>query len=268
MFCMGLDLNHAFDFFGRFALAALGFAAFLCWGGLFATTPAARSKRSHASGCNSIFPLSRSPPMKTSPSSQEARSIILQSDPAYWQALGQFIEAFAVVEASIFTTLAYYAKVTPSVARALFSGTRVDASISYIRRIWEVRPLKAPGRRADLDAIFQQLKAMTDMRNRILHYGTIVTSDRGRITSTHHRALVPDKIEERRASVQDLMDMTHDTALIANALLWDLHPETRAKRGTRGYTQPILGSAWRYKPELPTAQQKAVQGKKWDRRRE
>jgi hypothetical protein len=30
------------------------FFATLCWGGLFATTPAARSKRSHASGCNSM----------------------------------------------------------------------------------------------------------------------------------------------------------------------------------------------------------------------
>jgi hypothetical protein len=59
----------------------------------------------------------------------------LQPSPAYWQTLGQFIETFADIEARMFYLLASYSNVSIDVAKALFSGTRVEAAIKLIRRI-------------------------------------------------------------------------------------------------------------------------------------
>ena len=240
----------------------------LCCGGDFATTSTARSKRAHALGASSDCVLdcfrSLGADMSKPP---KPRHIFIKPDPSYWRVLGNFVEAFANLEAMMFQSLKFHAGVDTDIARALFSGTRVDAAMQYIRRIWEVRPI-APGRKADMENMFAQIKLMSDLRNKIIHYGTFVTSDKGRITSTIVRALTPDRVEEHRASKKDLNAMIDDIRLINTALAWDYVPlPIPAELSTAHQQTPALLQPWKYKPEQPTARQKAAQGKKVSPRR-
>jgi hypothetical protein len=157
------------------------------------------------------------------PKPPKPRHVFIKPDPSYLRVLGNFVEAFAQLEAMMFQSLRFYAGVETPTARALFSGTRVDAAMQNIRRIWEVHPI-APGRKADMENLFQQIKLIADLRNKIIHYGTIVTSDKGRITSTVSRALTPDRVEEHRARKKDLSAMIDDIVVINTALAWDFTP--------------------------------------------
>jgi hypothetical protein len=180
--------------------------------------------------------------------------------------LGNFVEAFANLEAMMFQSLRFYARLDIDTARALFSGTRVDGAMQYVRRIWEVRPI-APGRKVDMENVFGQIKLINDLRNKIIHYGTFVTSDKGRITSTIARALTPDRVEEHRATKKDLAAMVDDIRLINTALMWDFVPLPTGTVATLTQQTPILLQPWRYKPEPRAARRKAAQGKKQRPRR-
>jgi hypothetical protein len=195
------------------------------------------------------------------PKPPKPRHIFLKPDPSYWRVLGNFVEAFADLEMMMFLSLRFYARLDSDIARALFSGTRVDTAIQYIRRIWEVRPI-APGRKADMENMFGQIKLISDLRNKIIHYGTFVTSDKGRITSTVARALTPDRVEEHRATKKDLAAMIDDLRLINAALMWDLLPPPAGTVETLTQQTPILLQPWRHKPEPQAARRKAAQGKK------
>jgi hypothetical protein len=84
------------------------------------------------------------------------------------------------------------------------------------------------------------------MRNRILHYGGLVTTDKGRITTTARITLTPERVQEHRASIEVLQAMTADVIRIHNALLWDMLPNRPS------LSDPSLHEPWQYKPE-PTA---------------
>jgi hypothetical protein len=68
---------------------------------------------------------------------------VVGPDPNYWQALGQFIEAFS--EGVVFSVLTFYADVSTPVAKALFARTRIDAAIDYMNRIAEARSMAQSG---------------------------------------------------------------------------------------------------------------------------
>lgn len=178
-------------------------------------------------------------------------------DPNYWRALGQFIEAFSTCEAVVFDVLAFHAGVSIPIAKAVFSGIRMDAAINLINRIVTEVHAVAPERGADLAKLFSQLRSIMDVRNKIIHYGTFVTIDKGRVASTARLALTPEKVQEHRASVEVLEAMTADIIRIYNALLWDLN------RNRPSPSDPSLRDPWQYKPESPTAHRK---GKSSDRR--
>jgi hypothetical protein len=169
-------------------------------------------------------------------------NIIVEPDPNYWRALGQFVEAFSACEGVVFSVLTFYAGVSIPVAKALFASTRIDAAINFINRIAEARSM-APERRADLVRIFSQLRQITEMRNRIIHYGSYATTDKGRITTTARIALTPERVQEHRASVDVLQAMTADIIRIWNALLWDMLPNRPS------LSDPSLLEPWQYKPE-------------------
>jgi len=59
---------------------------------------------------------------------------------AYYEWLGRFVEAFAGVEGLLFDTLQRHAGLSDDFAGALFSGTRGEAGISLMRRLWEINP--------------------------------------------------------------------------------------------------------------------------------
>jgi hypothetical protein len=174
-----------------------------------------------------------------------ARVLLVGPDPNYYRALGQFIEAYATCEGVIFSVLTFYAGVSIPVAKALFARTRMEGAVNYISRIAEALSM-APERRADLRKIFSQLKLITEMRNRLIHSGSFVTTDKGRVTTTARIALTAEQLQEHRASIEVLEAMSADVVRIYNALLWDMNPNRPS------LSDPSLTEPWQYKPEPST----------------
>jgi hypothetical protein len=181
----------------------------------------------------------------------------------YWAALGAFIETFAVVEDVLNSFLISYAKVTPGVGRALFSGTRCDAAIDNVRRI---RTVKRAPQDEGLETVFVHLKAISNVRNFLVHYEHVGKDD-DRIVSDRSRALTPDRVREHRVSSALLNEMTRDLHYIANRLnfrRWNpggLRLETYSS-----HTRHVLTAAWQYIPPQDH-QTKAPKRKRLGRRK-
>src|SRR6266705_1053118 len=96
-----------------------------------------------------------------------------------------------------------YSKVSWPVARAIFSGVRVEQSMGFINRICDAFD---PGDewRKELEDVFTQLRAINEIRNSLLHYGSATLSDRGRITTNIRIAHVPTRIREYAVSLDIL----------------------------------------------------------------
>ena len=170
-----------------------------------------------------------------------ARVLLVGPDPNYHRALGQFIETFSCCEGIVFSVLTFYAGVTIPVAKVLFGRTRMDGAIDYINRLVEARSM-VPERRPDLTKILSQLRLITEMRNRIIHYGSFVTADKGRVTKTPRGAVTPKAAQEHRASIEVLEAMTADVSRIYIALLWDMNLNRPS------LSDPSLTEPWRYNP--------------------
>jgi hypothetical protein len=167
-------------------------------------------------------------------------------DPNYWKSLGKFIETFAMVEDVLNKLLTFYSKTTPKISRAIFSGTRCDASIEYIRRIVAV---KDPGsdKKRDLEEIFLHLKAISTVRNFLVHYQSIGTGDK-KFVSDLPRALTADRARKHRVSADILDAMSWDLYKIGNRLnfhRWGPYPPWQVKSS---HSHAVLNHAWRYIP--------------------
>ncbi|WFU80942.1 hypothetical protein QA645_42145 [Bradyrhizobium sp. CIAT3101] len=116
------------DFFRVF------FLGFLCCGGLFATTPAARSKRSHASGCSSIslpwlgFAMPRQPYLRVVPHPKGAKidigTHVLQQRPELQAVIGDCLLSWPFVEAEMAVLLGLLIGAENQAAMAVFQSMR------------------------------------------------------------------------------------------------------------------------------------------------
>jgi hypothetical protein len=183
-----------------------------------------------------------------------ARTISVVQEPAYFEALGRFVNEFAAVESALLFALKTYAKVSWPIARAIFSGARVETAIDFVKRICDASD---PGqeRREELDDVFKQLRAISEIRNSLLHYGSATFSDRGRVTSNVRIAHVPTRIREYPVSVTIINGMAADLQKISYHLtLQCLRPD--ASFAERAAEIPEIAGAWRYKPaQQPRARQ-------------
>jgi hypothetical protein len=140
-----------------------------------------------------------SSPISTSIDPHTGRTISTMKDPAYWQALGQFIEAFASTETVLFTYMTLCAQVRPDSARALLSGIHGDPMIDLVKRVWKGIP-------PDVDILeklsgaLEQFKMISDRRNSMVHYVSFVTGDKGRVSSNITRASTNRRLREHRIS--------------------------------------------------------------------
>lgn len=128
---------------------------------------------------------------------------------AYLQTLGRFIESYAAFEAALVAFATVSAGFDSDMAKIVFAGMNVEQKISFVRRIWRVRP-PSPETRVELDDVFAHVNAIQKVRNSMLHFGTFVTADRGRVTSDAARQLVKSEVKEHRISVLSLMEMNLD----------------------------------------------------------
>jgi hypothetical protein len=177
---------------------------------------------------------------------QQPVTISAVNEPAYYEALGRFVEAFSLVEAMLLFTLKTYTKVSWPVARAIFSGTRVETSMDFVNRICDAFD---PGdeQRNELKDVFKQLRAINEVRNSLLHYGSFTRSDKGRITSNVRIAHVPKKIKEHPVSLEIFDEMTSDLQKI-NYHLTTLCLKPNASYPERVADIPEIADAWRYIP--------------------
>src|SRR5437773_2373337 len=58
----------------------------------------------------------------------------------YWQALGHFVEAFAMAEGMLFMYLIHSIGIDKMVGKALFGRARCAELIGLVRRTWKARP--------------------------------------------------------------------------------------------------------------------------------
>jgi hypothetical protein len=165
-------------------------------------------------------------------------TVDLRADPPYFEALGRFCHEFSTLEAVMFNTLAFYAKVPNQMARAVFSGERVRAAMGKIKRIIQIQ---YPGEdnKKDLEYVFRQLEAINALRDEILHQGSFVTDDKDRITSNIVRNLKQERLVERSASIETLNAATADLKKISTHLIFhQTHPQTSfVERARRVYSK-------------------------------
>jgi hypothetical protein len=116
-------------------------------------------------------------------------------DPAYWLALGKFVEFFAHTEGVLFIYLSLCIKINVKEAKAVFSGLHVDQIIKHIRRLWQIsKPDETV--RAAVDVALTQLKLINGLRNSIVHHRSILNVKRERISTNFSRALTGDAPRE------------------------------------------------------------------------
>lgn len=186
--------------------------------------------------------------------SERPRSIKFEADPAYWQALGEFVEEFASVEAMLLLAVSLYAGLRPLVGRAILSGMRPDAAVSYIRRITEVNPLGDDARQ-EIEHILGRVSVLNDFRNQVVHNPSFTVDGLGRIVSNAGRAHLYARIRETRVSPTILADATADLKAIGELLSYHLFRDTLTADG-RTHFGVILARAWRYKPAQQPQPQK------------
>lgn len=155
---------------------------------------------------------------------------------AFWRALGQFLDAYAVVEMMLNVLVVRYADMTWENARALFLPLRVDAASNHLSRLIAGKFVR--GKRAtELTAIIQQLGQINRMRNDILHLGARPRGlPTGPFTVTNRMyARSQAHLRRRNVSVTMLNSMFYDLMEISFRIMVML----MAKRRREGNITPL-----------------------------
>lgn len=161
----------------------------------------------------------------------------------YHQALGEFISEFAFVEHLVFNLLRKEAAVSDEVAKAVFSGVRIDTARDFISRVHEARGTE---KSAFLVRAFEQIGVITRIRNDIVHYGFAAERDGEFIVSNWRVAHTARALRTHDIAPEVLRDMRMDLMQIGVALLIETNPDLY--RDTRDEAVAFVSQPWRYKP--------------------
>lgn len=190
---------------------------------------------------------------------------------SYLEALGRFIHDFASIEDTIAVALWKLAGLTDTIARAVFSGIRVDTAMSYIRRILDATDASQQ-MKDDFQFAFVQLGHINKTRNQILHFGASLgfelagddIVEGGHIIVSNVRiAHTKERITEMPMSGKILDDMIHDLEIIkmivcaqlfriAASQLTPSDSKQRMDEADR-MMRDAHKHAWRHKPPQPTS---------------
>jgi hypothetical protein len=168
----------------------------------------------------------------------------------HYEAFGQFIEAFAIVETAMALTLWKYAGVSHRVARAVFSGVRAKEAGDFIKRILEAR--KAPqAKRNRLKYILDQLGEINSARNDIVHYGIQSVWEGNAVVTNALKAATKSKVTHFSASAEILDNMTADLRKITMHLNYEWLEKPRPAQDSlrMGLDNRVLQAPWKYRPQ-------------------
>jgi len=178
---------------------------------------------------------------------------------AYWLALGEFAHIFSRVEMFMHFVLRWHTKTSVDIARAVFSGVRIDAASQFLGRLATNGNI-TPEEWAELKPVLDQLGLIGKRRNNIFHYGAeAIAEGRGFVTNAL-MAITEDRIQSFPISPEVLRDMTIDLRKIL-VHLRIRHVGRPAPRGDHPAIDAILRAAWRYKPP-PQSQNRSRQDDK------
>jgi hypothetical protein len=180
---------------------------------------------------------------------REVRLVSFLPDPAYWLALGEFVEAFAYVELLLFIYLSHLSGMPSKSARALLSGRHADQFIKDIRRFWQINPPTA--RLGDkLDAALTHLTLINAIRSSVVHNVSHFVPGTLRISSNMNRALTEKHTKRYRISSYILKDMSIDMRGISQLLFLATLVQQEPELGDAlmEMAWPSLSDAWLYKP--------------------
>jgi hypothetical protein len=145
-----------------------------------------------------------------------------------------------------FYALSWHAKTRHPIAKALFSGTRVEAASGFLRRLADA-DLIENAEWEQLGPVLAQLRYVNDIRNAILHYGAQGVAAGRALVADALRALTPERIRAFPISADILADLTYDCHKIYRDLIVH-HSGRPALIGKHPELEAVLNSAWRYKP--------------------
>jgi hypothetical protein len=171
---------------------------------------------------------------------------------AYFEALGRFIDNYSDAEYAIYDYLVSLTGLDFNSANAILSGTRVDAAISFIRRLHAARRVEIS---VEVEDVLVHLATLNTARNELVHFGTYFDSDRWRVVSTAAKAHLPEKAKEWRISTNTLYDMADDAEKAALTLLAILKPSLKRRTDWKD----ALSRAWLYKSApIPAPKEKSL----------
>jgi hypothetical protein len=178
----------------------------------------------------------------------------------YHSSLGSFVDQFSSAEKELQLTLQSFSKMKPKAAKAVFSGTRVADGVSLIKRLMEVKPLKSKKKQTLLIDVLDQLKAINDARNLILHYGGQWQDGHTWLVTTESVAHTERTVRELKLTLPRLAEMRGDLIKIRMHLI-DMRGAMPAKM--RGVIQDVLSASWFYiRPGQPKQNQGQKAGRK------
>jgi hypothetical protein len=179
---------------------------------------------------------------------------------AYHQALGCFVDSYAHVELLTFLALRWHTKTSADIARAVFSGVRVNEALGYFRRLAEIGAIDAKEWSA-LSPVVDQLKTINQRRNDILHHGADGVASGEGVVSNQAMALKLDRIQSFPISPEILDDMTADLHKITAHLL-TRHLGRPSLRGKHPELDAVLSRAWQYKQKQAPVQKPGKSARK------
>jgi hypothetical protein len=137
----------------------------------------------------------------------------------YYAALGEFIAKFAMTEQLMQLLLREVANVEDSVAKSIFSGTRVEAATQYIRRITEAQNVSEEKTKG-LFRAFDQLSIIRIVRNDLIHIGAGDFDENwNSVVSNALVAHAERTVRETAISPKIIASLIRDLELISNHLL-------------------------------------------------
>ena len=134
---------------------------------------------------------------------------------AFHLALGRFVDAFATAEHNLRFALAATAGVPREVAQAIFSGTRTDAAISFIGRLFEARCTRPT---PEIDVALKRMHLILGVRNDLMHFGA--SSDGDYFTTSNAAHTIERQAKSSRLAISDLDDMTADLVAVSSRFIW------------------------------------------------
>jgi hypothetical protein len=168
--------------------------------------------------------------------------------PDNYALLGMFIEHYARVERTVHLLFRYCTGTMDDIARIVAGGMRLSDLIKGISQLAASRGL-GDEFKTEIDACFNQLSAISKLRDVLVHRGTIPQDDGDLISTNLYTAKTREAVEVLRISPEDIADAINDCLVLRMRLERLTFPPGHWARSADA--SEILCRPWLYKHRQP-----------------